>query len=108
MAPAAFTQLMVALDFAIGPSLEVVIAGNAGSTDTEIMLEALRGTFLPQKVVLFRSIGREDSDISNYAEFTKELTSIKGKATAYVCKNYNCELPTTDPKEMMSLINQAK
>ncbi|HUU40740.1 MAG TPA: thioredoxin domain-containing protein [Desulfatiglandales bacterium] len=108
VAPAAFTQMMVALDFALGPSLEVVITGNPESEDTKAMFKALRGTFLPGKVVLFRSTEREDPDIAHYAEFTKELSGLEGKATAYVCKNYRCELPTTDPKEMMSLINQAK
>jgi uncharacterized protein len=106
--PAAFSHLMVALDFALGPSLEIVITGDPEAADTKAMFGALRGTFLPGKVVLFRSTNKEEPDIARYAEFTKGLSGVKGKATVYVCKNYSCELPATDPKAMIFLINRAR
>jgi len=31
--------------------------------------------------------------------------SINGRATAYVCMNYNCKLPTTDIDKMLQLLN---
>ena len=103
--PAAHTQLMVALDFAIGPSYEVVIAGKSRAEDTEAMARELRRRFLPNKVVLFNRSGRQPSEIAKLAEFTKNQSSIGGKATAYVCVNHGCKSPTTDINKMLELLN---
>jgi len=103
--PSAHTQLMVSLDFAIGPCYEVVIAGKAQAEDTKAMVKALRTHFLPNKVVLLNADGRELPEIAKLAEFTKNQSSIGGKATAYVCMNYNCKLPTTDINKMLELLN---
>jgi len=103
--PSAHTQLMVALDFGIGPCYEVVIAGKAQAEDTKAMIKALRTRFLPNKVVLLNPGERESPEIAKLAEFTKNQSSIEGKATAYVCLNYNCKLPTTDIGKMLELLN---
>jgi len=103
--PAAYTQLMAALDFGIGPCYEVVIAGNAQAEDTKAMVKALRTRFLPNKVVLLNPSDQESPAIAQLAEFTKNQPGIKGKATAYVCLNYTCKLPTTDINKMLELLN---
>jgi len=103
--PSAHTQLMVALDFVIGPCYEVVIAGNAQAEDTKAMVKALRTRFLPNKVVLLNPSEQKSPEVAQLAEFTKNQSSIGGKATAYVCLNYNCKLPTTDINKMLELLN---
>lgn len=103
-APSAYTQTMIALDFAIGPSYEVVVVGNPQKEDTKTMLNALRKKFIPNKAVLFRPAEVEHPEITRFAEFTRDLTSKEGKATAYVCRNYICNLPTTDIEEMLKLL----
>ncbi len=102
-APVAYTMLMEALDFAIGPSSEVVIAGDLKAEDTKMMLAALRREFIPDKVVIFRS-GEEAQEIIRLAGYTRNMSGIEGKATAYVCRNFSCRLPTTDAMEMIELL----
>ncbi len=106
--PSAYTQLMVAADFGVGPSYEVVIAGKSQAKDTKEMLKAIRRQFIPNKVVILRPTEQESPDIDHLAEFTKHHLSIEGKATAYVCLNYNCRLPTTDVNKMLELLNVSK
>ena len=103
--PAAHSQLIAALDFGIGPCYEVVIAGNAQAEDTNALVKALRTRFLPNKVVLLNPSDQESPAIAQLAKFTKNQSSIGGKATAYVCLNYNCKLPTTDINKMLELLN---
>ncbi len=102
--PAAHTQLLTALAFALGPSHEVVIAGDLKARDTQQMLRALRSAFIPNKVVLFRSGVEQTPEITHLAKYTKELMSQDGKATVYVCQNYQCHLPTTDTHKMLELM----
>jgi len=67
------------------------------------MLDALRKQFNPNKVLLFKGAGSE-SGITDVAEFTRGQSSIGGKATAYVCLNYICNLPTTDLHKALELL----
>jgi len=106
-APSAFTQLMVAVDFAVGPSCEVVIAGDSEAEDTGAMLAALRGVYVPNKVVLLRASEQQPPEITRIAGFTEAQTPLKESATAYICLNYSCKQPTTDTGEMLELL-QAK
>jgi hypothetical protein len=99
--PSVHTQLMLAVDFWLGPSYEVVIAGHSGAMDTHAMLKAVRRLYVPNKVVLLRPIEEETPPITRIAEYTKHQLSINNKATAYVCLNYHCKVPTADIGKML-------
>ena len=68
------------------------------------MLDAINSQFIPNKVVmLITEENREE--INKIAPFTENYTSVDGKTTAYVCKNFVCNLPTTNKKEVLELLN---
>lgn len=103
-APSGYTQFLSALDFRLGPSYEVIISGKPGAFDTERMLEEIWNYFVPNKVLIFRPEG-ENPEITDLAKYTKEQLPVEGKATAYVCQDYECQLPTTETREMLKLLN---
>jgi uncharacterized protein YyaL (SSP411 family) len=105
--PLAFTFLLSALDFQIGPSFEVVIAGDLSSPDTRDMVHDLHRAFVPNKVVLFRPAGEQRPEIAELAPFTLFQTGADGKAAAYVCRDYACELPVTESDEMLRLLQSS-
>ena len=101
--PAGHTHLMLALEFALNPSFEVVIAGTAGASDTQAMLEALRRPFSPGKVVVFRPADPvRAAAIIRLAPYTEHMIPKDDKATAYVCSDFVCKLPTTDITQMLA------
>jgi uncharacterized protein YyaL (SSP411 family) len=102
--PHSHAQLMSALDFALGPSSEIVIVGDPQKEDTAKMLQTLRSRFIPRKVILFRSSAEDSPEITNIARFTKDLKGTEGKATAFVCRGYICKTPTTDASAMLELL----
>ncbi|MDA0841659.1 MAG: thioredoxin domain-containing protein [Planctomycetota bacterium] len=97
--PLGHSQLMIAVDFAVGPAFEVIVAGDPSSADTKEMLQAIRKVFLPNKVVVLRP--DQGGEITKLAPYTEEQESKNGAATAYVCQNFACKLPTTDIKEVL-------
>jgi len=101
--PTAYTQLMSALEFGVGPSYEVIIIGEEGAADTEAMLAALRRLYVPNKVVLLRG-PEDDAPLVELVDYTANYYAIDGKATAYVCQDYICEFPTNDPEAMVGLL----
>lgn len=102
--PAAHTLMMTALDFAIGPAFEVVIAGDPRATDTRALLDALHSRFLPSVVTVLRPAGEDAPEISTLAPFTAQQLPVKGRAAAFVCVNHACNAPTTDPAAMLKLL----
>ncbi len=102
--PSAYTQFLLFLDFLLGPSFEVVVVGPKGSTETENILSHLNASYIPNKVVVFKPCGEEDSDIISIASYTKDFGMVNQRATVYVCGNYTCESPTNDPEKMLSML----
>ncbi len=103
--PAGYTMMMVAVDFAAGPSHEVVIAGNLENADAAEMIKALNRPFIPNKIVVFRPASESEPKIAQIAEYAASMTEINNKATAYVCQNFACELPTNDAQKMLDLLS---
>ena len=105
--PAGHCQLMVALEFALNPNYEVVIVGNPQRKDTMSMLAALRKPFLPEKVVLFRPVDHEAAaEVTGIASYTLSMAAKNGRATAYVCQEFACKLPTTSIDQMLKNLRQ--
>jgi uncharacterized protein YyaL (SSP411 family) len=38
------------------------------------------------------------------APFTQTMQAIDGRAAAYVCRNFSCRRPVTDPKELAAIL----
>jgi len=104
---AGHSQLMVALEFALNPNYEVVIVGQPQKKDTISMLAALHKPFLPEKVVFFRPADLEAAaEVTGIAPFTKSMAAKNGQATAYVCREFACKLPTTSIEQMLENLRQ--
>jgi len=106
--PVAYTQMMSALDFGVGPSYEVVIVGDPNSVETKKMIKKLFSEFVPNKVIIFIDSEEENPKIREIAQFTKTHIPLNNKPTAYVCRNFICNLPTNDANKMVELLKQRK
>jgi uncharacterized protein YyaL (SSP411 family) len=98
--PLGHTMFLTALDFALGPSYEVALVGIPKDAGIAEMLKALRSRFLPNKAVIVVS----GEEVRKTVEFTQNLPQLGGIATAYVCTDYSCELPTNEPDRMIDLL----
>jgi uncharacterized protein len=100
--PMAYTQFLNALDFALGPAQEVVIAGDRGHAATQAMIDILHRRFVPNRVLMVKPGGGEGARLSALCRFTELLQPLGGKPVAYVCENYACKKPITDIEELKS------
>jgi uncharacterized protein YyaL (SSP411 family) len=94
-APSVLGQALSALDLYVGPSREVAIVGQPGADDTDRLLREVHGRFLPNVVVAAAPPGRQDG-----IALLHDRASVEGKATAYVCQRFVCQLPVTDPEAL--------
>ena len=94
--PVAHSLMMVAVDYAVGPTYSLVIAGDTGNEDTNHMLDEIRKQFLPNKSLIFRPTEKLNPEIDNFSNFVQFFDKYEGKATAFVCINKTCKAPTND------------
>jgi len=104
--PSGYAHLLSGLDFLLGPAHEVVIAGTPGDEGTERLAGTLRRAFLPNCVLLLKpSSPVQAAEISSLAPFVRGYhAGPQNQALAYVCRDYACRLPTSDPEEMLRLL----
>jgi uncharacterized protein len=87
----AVPQMLVGLDYALGPRREVVIAGEA-----EEFLRQVHARFLPRTVTLLSG--------ARFFPAAASMRGMEGKPTAYVCQDYVCQLPVNEAAKLDELL----
>jgi uncharacterized protein YyaL (SSP411 family) len=96
--PLGFGRLLCALDTYLAPSQEVAIIGEPDAADTGELLAVIRDGYRPY-TALAQAAGPADP-LAQEVPFLADRPRKDGKATAYVCRDYTCSLPTDDPAEL--------
>ena len=101
--PRAFAFSLVALDFALGPTAEVVLAYPASPAEDHPFLKLVQAGYFPRQVSLLHTPDTADK-LASLAPFTRELHPVNQQATAYVCHNFQCELPIFDSEQLKNAL----
>jgi uncharacterized protein YyaL (SSP411 family) len=92
----AVPQLVAALDFSLSKPRQIVIAGEPGAADTRAMLRLVHERFMPNKILLLADGGAGQQQLAQWLSVIGSVSRRDGRATAYICENYVCQLPTAD------------
>ena len=93
--PAGFTQFLIALDFALGPSYEIILTGDKNTKVAKQLISIIEEKFIPNKITVFA-----DEKISKTVPYITNYEKRGEKITVYVCENYICNIPVSDPQEL--------
>jgi uncharacterized protein YyaL (SSP411 family) len=92
-APQGFGHLWCVLDLLDGPVREVAIIGVPGADDTRALTaEIFAARYLPNTQL---AIGAPDGEAVRRVPLLRDRRLVEGKATAYVCERFVCQLPVT-------------
>ena len=103
-APMGTPQMLAAFAFSLSKPKQVILVGDPPAEDTRAMLDTLHGRFLPDKIVLLVKDEEARRKLASYLPVVETMTRQGGKATAYVCENYACKLPTAEPSKFAELL----
>ena len=101
--PFGSTMFLNAFDFMLGPSTEVIIAGNNISVMDDNFLLEMNKQFIPNKVVLVKNQSKEP-----VIDYLGNYNTIEDRTAYYICKNHICSLPTTEIKIALSYLKDQK
>ncbi|MDP3919446.1 MAG: thioredoxin domain-containing protein [Candidatus Omnitrophota bacterium] len=92
--PSGHPQALMALDFSLGPSYEIVIAEGTNRELVDAMVKTLFNIYLPNRVLLFRPVSAEACrELEALVPFAVKQIPVEGETTAYVCKGFQCDAP---------------
>ena len=111
----AMPQLLVALDISLSKPRQIVIAGKidppspgsgaTGNEGTKALLKEVHRHFLPNKVLMLADGGDGQKFFAERNEAIAAMSPVDGKPAAYVCENFTCKAPVTDPKALRELLS---
>jgi len=99
-----FGRMLCAFDFHLGTVREIAIVGTLGATDTTALMEQVWKPYIPNRVVAQSS--PLDTEAISLVPLLRDRPQIKGQATAYVCENFTCKQPVTDPNDLASQLRE--
>ena len=102
-APVGVPQMLVAYEFSISKPRQIILVGQRDAPDTRQLLAALHSRFVPHRIVLLVNAESRRA-LARYLPTVADMTAIGGQATAYVCQDYACKLPTADPAAFAQLL----
>jgi uncharacterized protein YyaL (SSP411 family) len=105
-APIAMPQMLVAFQLARTTPRHVVIAGRRDADDTRALFHAFNRRFLPDDVLLFKDLGTDGARLAALVPFTVALSPQGDAATAFVCVDGACRLPTTSLTEFEAQLDE--
>ena len=95
--PTAAGTWLGALDFYLSRPREIVIVGDCGDTGTSKLLAEVHKNYIPNRVLLGSEGGES---VGPELPLLAGRPRVEGQATAYICENYVCQLPVTDPQAL--------
>jgi uncharacterized protein YyaL (SSP411 family) len=101
-APSAFGRLLCVADMALAGPKELAIVGAPEAPDTRALLERLATSYEPNVVVAL--CHPDDTQAASVIPLLADRPPRNGHATAYVCRQFVCKTPTTDPAKMMAYL----
>jgi len=102
--PLGHTSFLSALDCAVGPYLDIVVAGDRGAASTSRMLAELKRPYAPDALLLLRDESEGAGGAISLSSFVGKCEPIDGRAAAYVCRGRCCLPPTTDIDEALAAL----
>jgi uncharacterized protein YyaL (SSP411 family) len=101
--PSAMPQMLVALDLTLSEPRQIVITGNRDSAETRALVTEVHRHFIPNKVLLLADGGDGQRYLEEKLEALRGMKPVNGKPAAYICENFTCKAPVTDPKALGEL-----
>jgi uncharacterized protein YyaL (SSP411 family) len=93
--PAAFGHLLIVADMAVHGAVELALVGNPAHSDFRALADAAAAQYVPALVIA----GARPDETDDVALLAGRPTA-SGRATAYLCRQYTCDAPVTEPSAL--------
>ncbi len=103
-APAGFSHWLCALDFHLSTPSEIAIVGPRDDDATQALLDEVYSRYLPNKVLTGFDPAQPDGAYE--LPLLEDKYMVNDMPTAFVCQNYACQLPATEPQALAEQLTE--
>lgn len=104
--PPALPLMLAALQQMEEKPVQVVIAGDSAAEDTRALRQVVDSIYHPARLVLLADGGVNQNYLAGTLAFLKTVEQLDKKATAYVCRDFTCQLPVTEPEALRAELTE--
>ncbi|MEY2497079.1 MAG: hypothetical protein QOD12_635, partial [Verrucomicrobiota bacterium] len=104
--PSALPQMLVALDYSLGKPRQIVVAGKRDAAETCALLAEVHRHFIPNKTLILADGGPGQKFLEEKLESLRSMKPQGSKPAVYICENFTCQAPVTDPKALNQLLSE--
>ena len=104
-APRAFATALMAFELLETPPIELALVGHPGAADREALEAALARRFLPNRVVALLDPSAPPASLP---PLLRGKGLVAGSAALYVCRDFVCSAPLTDPGALDAALASAR
>ena len=101
--PDVLAQMLCGIEWLLSSPKEIILVGKNPDTDMKGLLHIVHEQFMPHRALLHFHPGTGVTPV-RIADFVSGLKMMDGKAAAYVCVDYTCNLPTNNPETLKKLL----
>jgi uncharacterized protein YyaL (SSP411 family) len=100
--PGGFSHWLCALAFQLAPPREIALIGDPTTEETQAMIEVVFGEYRPHQVVA--QAPPDDDVAASIIPLLADRPGQKSHTTVYVCQQFVCQAPVTDPASLAAQI----
>jgi uncharacterized protein YyaL (SSP411 family) len=98
--PSSMPAMLTALLLSQTPPRQIIIAGPLEDAATQALAHAARALSTPESVLLYADTGPGQQWLGRRLQAIRTAAQVDGKPAAYVCENFTCRLPITNPADL--------
>ena len=106
--PHSMPQMKASAGYLLKKPAQIVIAGDADDLNARAILREVHRRFIPYRVVILADGGTAFQRLSNGSPVLRTMRPLGGKATAYICEDFACKYPTSDPAKVGELLDELR
>lgn len=99
--PRAFAKSLLVVDLLTSGPVEIALVGSPDDPGTEALRAAVSRTYIPNRILAHRDPRQPETT----HPLLQEKPLIDDKAALYVCRNFACRRPITDPADLPALLD---
>lgn len=101
--PQAFGQALIAVDMLVNGLDEVAVIGSQGTQATRALLDVITESYHPNCII---ALAKDNTDGRAAIPLLQDRTQRENQPTAYVCRNFACQLPVTQPEDLRAQLRK--
>jgi uncharacterized protein YyaL (SSP411 family) len=102
--PVALPAMLTACEFYLAEPRQIVVVGPRDAEGTRALLRAIQARFVANRIVLLVDSEETRRALARGIPTIESMQPAGGIPSAYVCRNYACQLPVTEAAQLTELL----